>query len=180
MQNCLSPHLKHRLHFSTSGFLPAMFFYLQCPFQTPYLSETPPVSISALSFPNPSFTPPLQKVTFLSPECCRLLAVGGRTPGFVLSLRIAAALCRSTGSACLQLLVERLHGDSVFLYHLHAHCTRSHPSFQHTSPFSPLYLTPSHRLFSHTFLVSLAIELHNKNISWCTCAACCGAILSMP
>lgn len=154
MQNCLSLVPKRRLRFSTLGFMPAMFFYLPCPFQTPCPSETPPVSISVLSFPNPSLVPPLQRKAFSSPERCRLLAAGGRTPGFVRSSWTAAALCRSTRSACLQLLAERLHGEGVFLYHLHTHCTRSHPSFQRASRFSPRCLTPSHKLFSHTFLVS--------------------------
>lgn len=112
MQNCLSLLPKRRLHFSPSGFLPAMFFYLQCPFQTPHPSEPPPVSVSVLSFPNPSLAPrSLPRKVFSSPERCRLLAAGGRTPGFVRSLWTAAALCRGAGAACLQLLAERLHGD---------------------------------------------------------------------
>lgn len=80
----------------------------------------------------------------------------------MLNVQTAAALCRSTRSACMQLLAERLREDSVFLCHLHARCTLSHPSFQHASRFSPLDLTPSHRLFSSTFLVYLAIELHKE------------------
>lgn len=182
MQNCLSLLPKCRRHFSTLGFLPARFSYLPRPCQTPCPSETPPVSISisVLSFPNPSLAPRLQRKAFSSPERCRLLAVGGRTPGFLRSLWTAEALCRSTGSACLQLLAERLHGDDVFLCHLHAQCTRSHPSFQRASRFSPLYLTPSHRLFSRTFLVSLAIELRHGNVPWSTSATCRGAVLSVP
>lgn len=160
--NCFSLLPKRGLHFFTSGIQPAMFLCLPCPFQTPCPSETSPVSISVLSFPNPSLAPPLQRKGFSSPGSCWLAAAGERTPGFVLNVRPAAALCRSTRSACMQLLAERLREDSVFLCHLHARCTLSHPSFQHASRFSPLDLTPSHRLFSSTFLVYLTIELHKE------------------
>lgn len=181
MQNCLSLLPKRRPHFSPSGFLPARFFYLQCPFQTPYPSEPPPVSISVLSFPNPSLAPrSLPRKVFSSPERCRLLTAGGRTPGFVRSLWTAAALCRGAGAACLQLLAERLHGEDVFLYHLHAHCMLSHPSFQCASRLSSLDLTPSRRLFSHTFLVPLAVEPHHGNVPWSRRATHCGAVLSVP
>lgn len=97
----------------------------------------------------------------------------------MLSLSTAVALCRIARSACLQLLTERLHGDGVFLYHLHAHCTRLNSSFQCASCFFPLCLSPSHRFISHTFIVTLTIELYRGKIFWSTSTDCCGAVFSM-
>lgn len=168
MQNSLSLLAGHRLHFSASGFLPAaMFSHLPRPFQTPRPGEPPPASLSlSLSFPllSPPWLPPCRARRSHHLSAAGLPAAGGRTPGVVRSCWTAAGA--PALPACPQLPGAGLHGEGVFPHHLHARCALSHPSSQRASPFSLLHLTPSHRLFSHTFLVSLDMELRHGNVPW--------------
>lgn len=152
IQYCLTHLPKPEACLSSTGILPAVFLYQ---LQTPCCTETSPVSISVLAFPTlPQLLPCRGRHSHHLQAACR-----GGDSRICAELIAAVTLCRSTRSACLQLLTERLHRDDVFLYHLHAHCVRLNSSFQCASSCSLQCLTPSHRPFSHSFSVTQAVEL---------------------